>query len=832
MSDFQILLLVILFVFVGVVATIIAFVVRARFSRAKDIERSLKMVPMIVQLPPQEVDDATARDEREVIKENISRAEGIYALLAGIAKKQRWLYSQRHISFEIVAKGKQIFFYVVVPVSLVSAVQKALTAAYPDIHTALVEDHNIFAPQTVLTSVCGGEFEMTAQSYYPLNNYKTLDIDPLKGLIGALSRLGENEGAAMQVLFRPAHPKWSKKARQMAKGILNPNKKRASDPTHILGSVVSAPFKSPDWQAKEHSSDPSKQADSIDQKLAQSIEEKASQPAFETLIRVVASTGDAARSRLVVQDFVNGFAQLNLPGSNSLKFTESKRLDHLATDYIFRFFPANKRHVVLNTIELATLFHLPNEMGDTATPIERVGVKEVAAPSVLSDSGVIVGSNFFQGQEKVVRLSDADRSRHMYIIGQTGTGKSVLLQDLAVQDMVAGKGICVIDPHGELAEDILSKVPPHRAEDVIYFNPGDTAMPLGLNILEFDPNFPEQRDFVVNETIAMLYKIYDPDGKGIIGPRFESWYRNSALTVMSDPKGATFLEIPKPFMDDEFLKAKFKHVTDVTVQDFWINEMGQTSDRDKSEMLGYFASKWSAFASNEVMRNIIGQHTSSFDFSEVMDESKILIVNLSKGKVGELNSNLLGIMFVIKILAAALARSGRPKDQSPQFTLYVDEFQNFSTDSFATILSEARKYNLCLVVANQFIGQLTEQIKGAVFGNVGTLFSYRCGPEDAEYLEKQFEPSLAANDLLNLPNLQGVVKLMTKGLPSKPFTIKPIFPPLGEVNVEATLALKELSRQKYGRPKAQVDKEVSSALTMRSSAPAPAESQPAMAPLG
>lgn len=789
-------------------------------QRAKDIERSLKMVPLLLNLPPQEVDDGAARDEREKIKENIARAEGVYSLLSGLSTNKRWLYSQRHLSFEIVAQGEQIFFYVAVPVNLVAAIEKALVAAYPTIQITPAADHNFFSETGKINTVVGGEFSLSADSFFPLQSYKTLDFDPLSGVLSGLSRLKPDEGMGIQLLIRPANPRWPGQARERAKDILNPQRAQMHSATHIASSIAMAPIKNPDWYGKEQSQDPTKQADQIDQKQAQSIEEKASQPAFETCIRIVASSSDIHRSQMLIQHTINGLAQFNLPGSNGLVFQPARNVQDLATDFIFRFFPASKNQVVLNTTELATIFHLPDAALESATQVERKGIKEVSAPANLPEAGLVLGSNFYGGQEKVVRLTEKDRSRHMYIIGQTGTGKSVMLQDMIVQDMALGKGMCLIDPHGELAEDVLAKVPAHRKDDVVYFNPADTSMPLGLNILEFDPVHPEQKDFVIQETIAMLYKLYDPDHQGIIGPRFENWYRNSALTVMSDPKGATFLEIPKPFLDDDFLKAKFRHVTDVTVQDFWINEMGQTSDRDKSEMLGWFASKWGAFMSNETMRNIIGQHQSSFNFTDIMDSNKILIVNLSKGQVGEMNSKLLGMMFVIKILAAALARAGRPKEELQQFTLYVDEFQNFATDSFATILSEARKYELSLVVANQFIGQLTDQIKGAVFGNVGTLFSYRCGPEDAEFLQKQFEPSFDSNDLVNMPNLQGAIKLMANGLPTKPFSLKPIFPPIGDPDIPGALAIKELSRQKFGRPKAEVDHEVSSALTLRATEPA------------
>lgn len=341
---------------------------------------------------------------------------------------------------------------------------------------------------------------------------------------------------------------------------------------------------------------------------------------------------------------------------------------------------------------------------------------------------------------------------------------------------------------------------------------------MGLNLLQYDR--AEQKDFLVQETINMLYRLYDPDHQGIIGPRFEQWYRNAALTIMSDPAGSTLLEIPKVFTDNEFLKRKFVHVTDPTVQDFWTKEMAQTSDYHKSEMLGWFVSKFGAFASNEIMRNIIGQRKSAFDFRDIMDSRKILIVNLSKGQLGELNSQLLGMIFVIKFQAAAMSRSDVAENERADFTLYVDEFQNFSTDSFATILSEARKYHLNLTVANQFIGQLNQQVKDAVFGNVGTILSLRCGPEDAEFLSKQFAPSFDANDLINLENLHGALRMIVNGAPATPFSLNILFPPVGTVNEQVAKTIIEYSRSHYGRSKSEVDNEVAKSLSSTSPAKA------------
>jgi hypothetical protein len=371
--------------------------------------------------------------------------------------------------------------------------------------------------------------------------------------------------------------------------------------------------------------------------------------------------------------------------------------------------------------------------------------------------------------------------------------------------MLAGEGFAFIDPHGDTAEKLLSMVPKERTEDVIYFCPADMDYPLGLNLFEFHSE--DQKDFLIQEAINMLYKLYDPQHQGIIGPRYEHWFRMAAQTIMADPVGATFIDIPKVFTDNAYAKQKLKHVTNQVVLDFWNKEMASTSDYHKSEVLGWFVSKFGAFLANEMMRDIIGQTKSSFDLRDIMDNKKILLVNLSKGRTGELNSKLLGMIFVMKFQAAAMSRANVPESERTDFCLYVDEFQNFSTDSFATIMSEARKYHLNLIVANQFTTQLTEEIRDAVFGNMGTIISFRIGQNDVESLSRYFQPLFDGDDLLRVPNYNAVVRTLIGGVPTQPFSMTGL-PPLGSPNKGLGDALKQLSAAKYGRPKAVVEAEI------------------------
>ncbi len=775
------------------------------------------MVPLLIHLPPPSDDvEVGTRDVRDVIQEKISQAEVLYNLIAGTAKKgfKSRFYGQRHISFEIVATGGVIRFYVAVPVALESVVNQAVLTAYPGAQLEQVEDHNIFSPTGKISGTIGGEIVLKHDYSYPIATFTELKRDAMQAMITALTSLGQGDGAAIQILIRPAFSGWTK----ASESLVEKKKKHKGKKGSVLQwkGLAEALWKPPEVNEKSHEEKP---LGSLEQSVVEAIEQKTKHPGYETMIRIVASSSTAAQSQAIQRNIASAFSLFDSPGLNGFKFEEAKDIESFVTAFIFRFFPPEARSSILNSIELATLLHLPDDQFTHTSQLQRQYSKQVDGPSNLPDKGSLIGWNSYRGVKKEIRLTEDDRRRHLYILGQTGTGKSTVLTNLIYQDMLEGKGLAFIDPHGDEAEKLMSMIPKERTEDVIYFNPGDMQFPLGLNMFEYD--LPEQKDFLIQEAINMLYRLYDPQHQGIIGPRYEHWFRNAALTLMSDPAGATFIEIPKIFTDKQYQRDKMKFVTDPTVLDFWNKEMAQTSDYHKSEILGWFVSKFGAFMSNEMMRNIIGQTKSSLDLRDIMDSGKILIVNLSKGRVGELNSMLLGMIFVMKFGAAAMSRANVPEAERKDFTLYVDEFQNFSTDTFADILSEARKYRLSLVVANQFIGQLSEEIRDAVFGNVGTMMISRCGASDADFLVKQFSPTFDTRDLVNLPNGEWVTRLLIGGLPSQPFTLRGI-PPVQVSNPKLGIALKQLSAAKYGRPQAQVQAEIFKRL----------ETKPAPSPFG
>lgn len=792
----------------GVVIGFFYWQYRNVLREAKNYERGLKMVPLKIHLAPTSDDiESGGRDERDVTEETISQAQVLYNIIASTATKgfKSKIYGQRHIAFEIMATRGLIDYYVAVPTVLVDVVEQAIAAAYPSARLEEVDDPNVFSKVGKISGTIGGEFTLKKHFSHTIATYQQSKRDAMRAILNALAAATKDDGIGVQILIRPALEGWSKSVIDSAEKIKKDKgvqKGGFSGGSGAARDILEALWKAP---SASETKPEDKQLSTLEQTLVESMEEKTRHPGYETLIRVVASSTTAVRSQVLMKNVVAAFALFDSPSSNGFKFAVTKNVEQFVTSFIFRFFPQQINQNILNSVELATIFHLPDQKNIPTSQLQRQVSKQVDGPRQLLTDGFLLGYNIYRGVKKEIRLSTNDRRRHSYIIGQTGTGKSQLLTNLALQDMLDGRGFAFIDPHGDAAEALLGMVPKERVEDVVYFSPGDMENPMGLNLFEFDT--PDQRDFLVQEAIAMLYRLYDPGHTGIIGPRYEHWFRNAALTIMSDPHGSSFIDIPQVFNDDAFAKEKLKYVTDQTVLDFWNKEMAQTSDYHKSEVLGWFVSKFGAFLSNEMMRNIIGQTKSGFNLREIMDNKKILLVNLSKGKTGELNSQLLGMIFVMKFQAAAMGRANIPEDERVDFSLYVDEFQNFATDSFESILSEARKYRLNLILANQFVSQLTDKIREAIIGNVGTIISGRIGMTDAELMQKKYVPVFDAEDLTKLPNYEGVVVAQINGVPSAPFSMA-FPPPLGRPNMQLANALKRLSAAKYGKPRVEVEKEI------------------------
>ena len=665
----------------------------------------------------------------------IDAMEQLLGALYSIRKNAGFLKlkPQPTISFEIVALHESIQFYVSCHKSLQDLIEKQIHGAYPDASVKVSPEYNIFSE--------GGEsayamYKLRAADYYPIKTYRDLPTDPLSAITSAMAKMQPGEGAVIQMIIAPADNDWKNFGKKWLKKEKDPGK-------------PDGPPKAPP-----------------DAKQLEAVEGKIARQGFNMALRVVVSSTSKESAKAHLSNLKANLEQFNGP-FNGFSGAKVKSEKGFMEDFVFRYMPMFGWTPVLTADELASIFHLPNK--SVTTPhVVWLPARRAPASEKIPTEGLYLGKSVFRGIERPVYLSEEDRARHMYIIGRTGTGKSTLLKTLMLQDLLAGKGFAFIDPHGDAAEELLSLIPPNRAKDVIYFDPGDTARPFGMNML--DAGTEDEKHFVVSNIIGLMYKLFDPNKTGIIGPRFEHGVRNAMLTVMSVP-GNTFVEVMRIMQDPEFVRELLPHVTDPVVRRYWTDQIAHTSDFHKSEVLDYTVSKFGRFVTNKMMRNIIGQSYSSFNLREIMDNRKILIVNLSKGRMGEENSNFLGLVLVPKILAAAMSRSNIPEEQRQSFNLYVDEFQNFATDTFATILSEARKYKLNLTVANQFIGQMPEDIKNAIFGNVGTIITYRVGVTDANFLQHEFAPVFTEQDLVNIEARHVYIKTQVHGEPVPPFSM-------------------------------------------------------------
>ncbi len=703
----------------------------------------------------------------------IDSAEQMFASLHTLHKSGiSSLFKRDSIVFEIGSVKDDISFYFSVKKDLADFVKKQIYGVYPQASIEEVPELNIFSKEgyVAFTSLV-----LEKKDFYPIKTYKELTTDPMLGITSTLANFSKNEGARIQYIISPVGSSLKGKADQ----YITSKKEKI---------------------AKQKLKDETFPVES------EKINSKVLKPLFKVSLRIVVSAETKVRAEAHVKNIAGSFGQFS--GQNSFK-TKGSFLSFLfMKDFIYKIFSLfSKNGFILNSEELATIFHFPNK-DVTTHNIRWLTAKTAPAPPQIPTSGLYIGKSIYRGKERKVYLRLEDRRRHIYIVGKTGTGKSELLKDMILQDIANGHGVCAIDPHGEFVEDILQLMDPRRAEDVIYFNPTDTQMPIGINIME--ARTEKEKYFVISSIIALMYKLYDPHRTGIIGPRFEHAIRNAMLTVMSKGEG-TFIEVVRVLTDKKFRDSLLPYVKDPIVKRYWTDQIANTSQFHISEVLDYIVSKFGPFITNKTIRNIIGQSKSSFDFRKAMDSKKIMLFNLAKGALGEEDAKFLGLIIIPKLLIAAMSRQDVPMEQRTDFFMYVDEFQNYATQDFATIFSEARKYRLNLTVANQFITQVNEDVKNAIFGNVGTLMTFRLGVPDAMFIEKEFQPIFNASDLVNIEKYNIYMKTIVDNEPLPPFSVslkKDMEKIRKRMDPELAKVIKEISRLKYGRPKNLVDKEI------------------------
>ncbi len=790
------------------------FLVRSIIQGRNRDEKSFRRVILKILVPKERKSEGSGgqvgQDDRlEHVKEEIAITETFFSTIAGLRAERgikTWFKGREDtFSFEIVSQGGLIYFYVEVSRESRNFLEQQIHAQYPHAEIEEIIDYNLF---TEKSTIVGAYLETTQTHIFPIKSYKKMDSDPLSSLLNVLAKVRENNSsAAVQYIVRSAKRKWRREGVRIVREVKQGKKfeqvvsgGRFLPFLSALGDMVSKSGKNSQNTPRSY------QLSSMEEEMLKGIEEKLSKGGLDITVRIISSSDNEVSARANLDNLMNVFSQYNLYRfGNSFEASVPRRQTKLIRDFIYRSFH-EKRYIVGNTEEMASLWHLP--LHSTEAPnIAWLSGRSAPPPSNLPTSGLLLGYIDYRGLRQDVYLKVPDRRRHMYIIGKSGSGKSVTIANLAIQDIIEGKGVAIVDPHGDLIEAVLSHIPKHRADDVIIFDPSDTDRPLGLNMLE--ARNEDQKDFAVQEMIGIFYKLFPPE---MIGPMFEHQMRNVMLTLMADIENpGTIIDIPRMFTDDSYVKKYLVKLRDPVVRAFWEKEMAKTSDFHKSEMLGYLISKVGRFVENEMMRNIMGQQKSGFSFREVMDQEKILLVNLAKGRTGEVNAKLLGLIVVAKLQMAAMGRADMDEESRKDFYLYIDEFQNFITDSISTILSEARKYKLDLIIAHQYMGQLTDDkgrsdIRDAVLGNVGTMMVGRIGPDDSEVLAKEFAPVFGSYDLLNTPQYSFYVKELIDNQASKPFLMHAHPPTKG--NIELATAIKQLSRLKFGRDRRIVEMEI------------------------
>lgn len=718
-------------------------------------------------------------------------AEQMFSELRGISPSdwKKHLVFRESFAMEIVATATEINFYTFCSRKLMAFVKDTIFAAYPEAEITEVEDYFNKLP---LEKAEIGYVRMIGPSYTPIRTYETMTNDSLNPILNKMVNLKGGEVIAVQTYFTPVSGGWRNKGLRFLNYLSNrQNSSKNESSTVWVGN-------SPQMN--------------VDRDVYSGVEKKMNKKGYLVGIRIISISDDKQIAKDNFNSIARSYSQFDPSSIGSFQGCQFWLANFdLLKYYKLRMQPfidwhLFKQQFIANTEEAASLYHFPGE--DVVAPkIAWQRYKTALGPNIEAQEGLFLGYNRFRGDKKKVFINKVDRRRHFYMVGQTGTGKSEMLKHMILQDIKNGEGVAFVDPHGDVVEDILTKIPKERMADVIYWNPGDTEYPMGMNIMDVETI--EQKNIIINSFIALLYKLYDPNKTGIMGPMLERTVRNVMLTAMEE-KGSTLIEALRLLTSPEYAKSKVDGIKDPLVKTYWTEQMARTSDFHKSETLGYYISKFDKFVTDITLRNIIGQSKSAFNFRQIMDEGKILLVNLAKGKLGEENTSFLGTLMVPKFMIAAMSRSEIPEDQRKDFYLYIDEFQSFSTPDFVGILSEARKYRLNLIVANQYISQIRSDVKDAIFGNVGSMGAFRVGVDDANYLIHHFGPIFNEFDLINNGIGNMYLKLLIGGKPSEPFSVSLDWQEVKNVpsDVLVSQEIVKQSREKYARKRLEIEKEI------------------------
>ena len=731
-------------------------------------------------------------------------AEQMFASIHGIYSDNSLF--QNHLSFEIVAKDKFIQFYVFVPKHLKEFVEGQIYAQYPTVEINEVPDYTKEIGDKDF-HFAGTELKPTKPDVYPIKLFSDFEVDPISGITSVMSKLNPGEQVWLQINIRPVGDEWQDRGNKLISAIRSGKKQGASGTFAKVSKATGTILKMFFAQAITPGAEVAAPAETkvelpgtVEDAL-KSIELKIMKLGYETKIRILSIAEDEITARVKTQGIAASFKQFNTTNLNGFKTDEILVDDRdFWQDFCSRVFEDEGN--VFNIGELASLYHFPHK--SVATPnIVWSGSKKGEPPANLPLSAntppedlTIIGETTFRNIHQKFGIKRDDRRRHTYIIGKSGVGKSVLMENMAIDDVLENRGVIIVDPHGEFAEKVISCVPDSRVDDVVVFDPADRAFPIAFNLLEHVED--DFKGMVASGFVGIFKKIFGNSW----GPRLEHILRNTVLALLDYPN-STMLDIPKMLTEAKFRDRVVEAVKDPVIREFWTMEFAQYDAKFRTEAVSPILNKVGQFLSTATIRNIVGQPKSTLDIRQIMDEEKIMVVDLSRGKIGEDNSALLGAMLITKIQLAAMSRADITVDKRPDCYLYVDEFQNFATESFATILSEARKYHLNLNIANQYITQMPEEVRDAVFGNAGTIISFRVGGTDADYLVKEYEPVFEANDLVNLDKFNIYIKLLVDGVSAPAFSARTL-PPRLQVTGNSEKII-DLSHKKYSATRADVE---------------------------
>ena len=736
-------------------------------------------------------------------------AEQMFAALHGIARDANARFfegsTQEHIGFEIVSQKNRINFYVYAPENQKSFVEGQIYAQYPKADIKKVHDYVIPEDYTG-RSVAGTELKLTNKDAYPIKTFLNFeDVDPLSGVTAVMSDLAEGEEVWIQLLARPADDKW----RRRSESELNRLQSGSSGPSvgkgiGAVGGFAGELFRAattPPQPAGKPAGPPPKPVQ-VDEAISSGIRDKSAKLGYETKVRIVAVSSDSVKARNRLNSAIGAFKQYNTTNLNGFVAAKiSNKADTVVTAYRARAFTG--KGPILNIEELASLWHLPNTSVETPTISWTTSSKGEPPENIPLEENeqnlTIFAETNFRDKVRRFGLKPDDRRRHIYAIGKTGMGKTNMLENMVISDMKSGRGLAVVDPHGDFVETVLDHVPADRVDDVVVFNPADRAYPIAFNIMEKVDR--DAKPLVASGIVGVFEKIYGHSW----GPRLEYILRNTILALLDYPD-STLLDVPRMLADDKFRKKAVEHIEDPVVRDYWTNEFANYTERQRVEAIAPIQNKVGQFLSSTTIRNVVGQKRSAINLRELMDNGKIVLFKLSKGELGEDSSALLGAMLITKIQLAAMSRADIHESERRDFYLYVDEFQNFATQSFASILSEARKYRLNLAMANQYVAQMPEEVRDAVFGNVGTLISFRVGAQDADWLVKEMEPVFTETDIVNLDKFHIYLKMAIDGVTGDAFSAKTI--PLPPETTAFRQQILDQSRERYASSRETVEQDI------------------------